>query len=194
MLKFLAGLARSHYISVELGVQTLDDGQLAFLSRGHDGACSIRALERLREFPEIDVCAHLIFGIPGESDRQLRGTARELSYLGVGGVKLHNLHVLRNTPLHRQFEAGTFEPVGLAEYARKVGVFLEHLDPGIAIHRLSAVASRWDQVVAPDWVKEKMGPVQYIRDYLAQVDTWQGKHFPSRRNSPSPAGPEGCNN
>ena len=97
----------------------------------------------------------------------------------VQGVKLHNLHVLKNTPLARMYRQGRFEPVTLDAYARKVGVFLEHLAPEVSVHRLNAVASRWDEVVAPEWVKAKMGPTQYIRDYLEQIDTWQGKNYPS---------------
>ena len=176
VMRFLAEQAGDHFVSVELGVQTLDDGQLRFLSRGHDRACSLAALEKLRAVPEIDVCAHLIFGIPGENDDQLRETARLLSQAGVHGVKLHNLHVLRGTPLEERYRSGEFSPVGLEEYARKVSVFLEHLSPEIAVHRLAAVASRWDEVVAPEWVKGKMGPTQFIRDYLVRKNTWQGKY------------------
>jgi radical SAM superfamily enzyme len=94
-------------------------------------------------------------------------------------VKLHNLHVLRNTPLHRLYEAGGFEPITLPEYARRVAVFLEHLAPEVAVHRLSAVASRWDEVVAPGWVKSKMGPTQFIRDHLERANTWQGRLYGS---------------
>ncbi len=196
MLKLLAEFARSHYLSVELGLQTLDDVQLRFLSRGHDRARSLKALEDLRAFPAIDVCAHLIFGLPGESDDQLRRTAETLSACGVQGVKLHNLHVLKDTPLARLYGAGRFEPVSLAEYARKVAAFLEHLAPGVAVHRLSAVASRWEEVVAPAWVKEKMGPTQFIRDYLERVDSWQGKHYQSGQQLQAlqipPAPPAAC--
>lgn len=177
VLEFFAGVAREHYLSLELGLQTLDDGQLAFLSRGHDSACSLRALERLRAYPEIELCAHLMFGLPGESDAQLRETAHTLSGAGVHGVKLHNLHVLRNTPLERLYAAGRFTPISLDAYARRVAVFLEHLAPGVAVHRLNAVASRWEDVVAPDWVRYKMGPTQFIRDHLERVDTWQGRCY-----------------
>ena len=188
VMRFLAEQAGDHFVSVELGVQTLEDDQLRFLSRGHDRACSLAALEKLRAVPEIDVCVHLIFGIPGETDDQLRETARLLSRAGVHGVKLHNLHVLRGTPLEGRYRAGEFSPVGLEEYARKVGIFLEHLSPEIAVHRLAAVASRWDEVIAPEWVKGKMGPTQFIRDTLVRKDTWQGKyHFPPARSPRFPA-------
>ena len=177
VVDLLAGLAKNHYVSIELGLQTLDDTQLKFLSRGHDRACSLAALEMLGNFPEIDVGVHLMFGLPGENDDQLMETAASLSGYDLRGVKLHNLHVLKNTPLAGMFERGEFTPVELPEYARKVGIFLEHLSPQVAVHRLSAVASRWDELVSPLWTKEKMGATQYILDYLERVDSWQGKHY-----------------
>jgi uncharacterized protein len=177
VLRLLAGLARRTYVAVELGVQTLDDAQLAFLARGHDAARALDALQRLRACPELEVCAHLMFGLPGESDAQLARTAQVLSRLGVHGVKLHNLHVLRGTPLEQRFRAGDFAPIGLDAYAGRVRVFLEHLAPHVVVHRLNAVASRWDDVVAPDWARHKLGPTQAILDHLARSGSWQGKHW-----------------
>lgn len=177
VLRYLQHLARQTYVGLELGVQTLDDAQLAFLRRGHDRACSLRALERLQAIPELEVCAHLMFGLPGESAAQLASTARTLSALGVHGVKLHNLHVLRGTPLERLYNQGAFLPIDLPDYAERVRVFLEHLAPHVVVHRLAAVASRWEQVVAPDWTRHKLASAQFILDHLERYDSWQGKHW-----------------
>jgi uncharacterized protein len=176
MIRRLAAWARRTYVSVELGVQTLDDAQLRWLSRGHDAASTRDALARLRAFPEIEVCAHLMFGLPGETDGQLRDTATELGQLGVHAVKLHNLHVLKGTPLERLWRAGRFEPATLSEYAGKAAIFLEHLPPHVVVHRLSAVASRWDEVAAPGWVRHKLAPAQAILDTLKERNTWQGRY------------------
>ena len=177
MVKLLAEFAGRCYVSVELGVQSLDDGQLRFLSRGHDAACSLAAVNRLRAYPEIDICAHLMFGLPGETVAQLENTAGVLSAAGVHGVKLHNLHVLRNTDLEGRYRCGTFQPISLEVYSTRVCAFLEHLSPDVAVHRLNAVASRWDQLVAPDWAREKMRPTQYILDEMARRDLRQGSRF-----------------
>ena len=177
VLRLLSRMARETYVGLELGVQTLDDAQLAFLSRGHDAACSLRALERLQAFPELEVCVHLMFGLPGETDAQVARTARVLSQLGVHGVKLHNLHVLQGTPLERLHREGRFTPIDLPAYADRVRVFLEHLAPEVVVHRLNAVASRWDEVVAPDWARHKLGPTQAILALLEREDSWQGKRY-----------------
>lgn len=178
MVRLLGTLARDAYVSVELGVQTLDDGQLAWLSRGHTRADAERAIAAVKAQPGLDLCTHLMFGLPGETDAQLAETALTLSGWGVDGVKLHNLHVLRGTPLAELHARGEFEPVDLPDYARKVARFLEHLAPRVAVHRLSAVASRWDELIAPGWARHKMGPTEFIRAELARLDTWQGRCYP----------------
>ena len=174
-LKFFGELASQTYLSIELGIQTFNDEQLSFLRRGHDREASIQALKQLREIQNLNICTHLIFGIPGESDQQLVEAANLLNELSVDGVKLHNLHVLKNTPLAEEYSAGNFSPIELPDYARRVVLFLENLDQRISIHRLSAVAPRWDELIAPEWNKEKMRPAQYIENLLAKRETWQGR-------------------
>ena len=174
-LKFFGELASQTYLSIELGIQTFNDEQLSFLRRGHDSEASIQALKQLREIQNLNICTHLIFGIPGESDQQLVEAANLLNELSVDGVKLHNLHVLKNTPLAEEYNAGNFSPIELPDYARRVVLFLENLDQRISIHRLSAVAPRWDELIAPEWNKEKMRPAQYIENLLAKRETWQGR-------------------
>ena len=85
VLRTMEAFARERYLSVELGVQTLDDAQLKFLSRGHDRACSLAAIRKLKALSAVNVCVHLMFGLPGETDGQLRETAALLSELKVDG-------------------------------------------------------------------------------------------------------------
>jgi|TARA_B100001093_G_scaffold281626_1_gene269062 hypothetical protein len=174
-LKFFGELASQTYLSIELGIQTFDDQQLSFLRRGHDREAAIQALEQLRNIQNLNICAHLILGIPGESDQQLVEAANLLNELSVDGVKLHNLHVLKNTPLAEEYSSGNFSPIELPDYAKRVVLFLENLDQSISIHRLSAVAPRWDELIAPEWTKEKMRPAQYIENLLVTRETWQGR-------------------
>ena len=177
ILSKFAELSKEQYLSVELGVQTFDNHQLNFLSRGHDRATSIEAIQKLKSLQNIDICVHLMFGLPNETDQQIQETALLLSEMEVNGVKLHNIHVLRNTELEKLFHESKFIPIELEEYARRVTIFLECLSPKIAVHRLAAVASRWDQLVAPSWTREKMRTAQFIDDYLEVNQTWQGRNI-----------------
>ena len=165
------------YVMVELGVQSFFDPHLLFLQRGHDAACSLKAIERLHQETGVDIGVHLIFGIPGETDEQIVETARIINNLPISNVKLHNLHVLNNTPLETLYNMGEFQPLELDEYARRVMLFLQYLAPHIAVQRLAAVASRWDELVAPEWTREKLRPSNLIEQQMRMNNAWQGQYF-----------------
>lgn len=166
-----------YYVMVELGLQSFFDHHLDFLQRGHNVQRGYEAIEKLHQHTGVDIGIHLMFGLPGETDQELIETAQIINELPVNNVKLHNLHVLSNTPLALQYQLGKFQPIELDEYIHKVTLFLEYLSPDIAVQRLAAVASRWDELLAPAWTKEKMRPTQAIEDHLQKQDTWQGKSF-----------------
>jgi len=166
--------AQNHYLMVELGVQSFFDDQLEFLQRGHNAETSIKAVQRLHELTAADIGIHLIFGLPNESDERLIATAQQINNLPIDNVKLHNLHVLQNTQLANLYHRGEFEPVELAEYARRVMLFLRHLSPQVAVQRLAAVANRWDELIAPQWTREKMQPLLFIEEQMAQAGIFQG--------------------
>ncbi len=167
------------YISVELGVQSLRDERLEFLKRGHSAQDSIDATKRLAEESGVDVGMHLMFGLPGETDAEVIELAQRVNQLPVQNVKLHNLHVLSNTPLAELYTAGEFEPIELEPYSERVIQFLTHLSPQIAVHRLTAVASRWDELLAPQWSRHRMAPTEFILGQMReqgrrQGDAWDG--------------------
>ena len=174
ILPLLRSTHERSYLMVELGVQSLFDHQLLFLQRGHDAARSIDGIRKLQGEAGVEVGVHLMFGLPRETDEQIVQTARRINALSVSNVKLHNLHVLANTPLETLYRRGEFEPATLEAYADRVVLFLRHLSPNIAVQRLAAVANRWDELVAPDWTREKMRPSQYIEDRLEERDVRQG--------------------
>jgi len=177
ILNIFEEIGKKSFISIELGLQSLNDEQLIFLSRGHDRKCSLRAINKIKKLNNVDLCVHLMFGLPKESDQQIIDTAKILSDLDVDGVKLHNLHVLRNTKLETMYRNDQFTPINLEEYTRKVTLFLENLSPKITVHRLTAVASRWEELISPHWTREKMRPSQHIEDNLKLKNTWQGRVF-----------------
>ncbi|MEZ4873781.1 MAG: TIGR01212 family radical SAM protein [Bdellovibrionales bacterium] len=165
-------------IFVELGVQSFNDAQLSWMKRGHDARKSIWALQRLeKKCPDVNVGIHLMFGLPGESDRQIIETAELINLLPIQNVKLHNLHVLKNTPLEKEFFAKKFTPIDLDEYCHRVGQFLIHLNPNIPVHRLAANSARREELIAPDWTGDKMRTYQYMLDYLKNRDLYQGQKF-----------------
>lgn len=164
------------YVSIELGVQSFDDEQLIWMRRGHTAAAAIKGIERVAA-AGIDVGIHLIFGWPTENKKQIIETAMLCNQLPISNVKLHNLHVLKNTPLEEMYRNGSFQPIELDEYAERVAIFLEYLSPKIAVHRLAALSSRWDELIAPTWTRHKMKSFQAIIDRLNARGAYQGRLF-----------------
>jgi len=177
LLEVLNEYSQKTELFVELGLQSFFDHHLDFLQRGHNVASGLQAIEKLHNRTAVDISIHLMFGLPNETDEEIIQTAKIINDLPISAVKLHNLHVLKNTPLEYMYQQKEFEPVSLEEYSRRVILFLQYLSPRIAIQRLTAVASRWDELVAPEWVKEKRRPSQYIEDQLAANEHWQGELY-----------------
>lgn len=162
------------FVSVELGVQSFYDEHLNFMQRGHTADDSIKAIYKITGNTSVDLGIHLIFGSPNETDEQIIQTAKICNDLPITNIKLHNLHVLKNTELEKWHAAGQFEPISQIDYTNKVKLFLSYLKPHIAVHRLAAFASRWEELVAPKWTANKMGTHQAIIDELRLSKTFQG--------------------
>jgi hypothetical protein len=165
------------FVAVELGVQSFFDDQLEFMRRGHSAQDSIDAIHKIADATDVDLGIHLIFGNPGETDESIVRTAEIVNTLPITNVKLHNLHVLKNTPLEEMYHKGEIQPVERDVYAARVKLFLQHLAPHIALHRLAALAPRWDELVAPAWTADKMGTHQFIIDFLRDNKAHQSQLF-----------------
>lgn len=168
------------FVAVEIGVQSFFDDQLTFMRRGHTGQDSIRALQKISQATSVDLGIHLMFGQPGETDEQVIETARICNDLPITNVKLHNLHVLKETPLQDMFFRGEFSPIEREDYARRVRIFLEHLSPKISVHRLAAFSSRWDELIAPAWTGDKMGTHQAVIDHIRCSESGQSLRYEPR--------------
>ncbi len=165
------------FVAVELGVQSFFDDQLQFLKRGHTRAQSIEALHKISQNTPVDLGIHLMFGLPNETDERIIETAEIINHLPISNVKLHNLHVLKHTPLEQLYLAGEFTPIEKEEYARKVKLFLQHLSPRVAVHRLAALSSRREELVAPAWTGNKMETHQFIVNALRSDGSYQSQYY-----------------
>ncbi|MFQ5736761.1 MAG: TIGR01212 family radical SAM protein [Thermodesulfobacteriota bacterium] len=159
----------------ELGLQTSNDATLARVNRGHTAAEFAHAVERARH-RGIDVCAHMIIGLPGEGADDVIGTAEFLARLGVWGVKFHQMQVIRSTELERQYERGAFVLPGLEDYARFVVECLLRLPPASVIHRLSGdVPDRY--LVAPRWGANKFIIAERVIGLMRERGARQGDMY-----------------
>lgn len=160
VLDCLADCAVRTCFWLEIGMQTSHDHSLRFLNRCHDHAVTIDAVRRAHE-RGLKVCLHLIVGIPGESRDDLMATVHEVNRLGVAGVKLHLLHVMKGTQLEKLYQRGELAILERDQYVGLVCDMLEALDPSITIHRLTGDGGH-DNLVAPLWSLKKFEVLNLI--------------------------------
>lgn len=153
VLDLIESYARRMYVCLELGLQTIHDRSLTWMNRGHGLAEFVDAARRCQGRP-FDVCAHVILGLPGESWDDMLATADVVAALPLHGAKIHNLHVVRDTPLETQYRAGQAPMLEFDDYVRLLADFLERLPPDVVIHRLNGDAPP-KYLVAPKWSPEK---------------------------------------
>ncbi len=172
VLELLATYHRRTYFWLELGLQSTHDTTLARLNRGHNFAAFANAVERCRR-RGLRVCAHVILGLPGETQAEMLATPGILNDLGVDGVKLHLLHVMQGTQLAELHARGEVPLLSRDDYVGLVCDFLERLDPRIIVQRLTGDGGR-DHLVAPLWSLAKFVVLNAIDGELERRGTRQG--------------------
>jgi uncharacterized protein len=179
VLEYLEHLSSQTYLWLEVGMQSMYDQSLLFLNRCHDHRCTVDAIKRAKK-RGIRVCAHIILGVPGETGEQMVAMADELNRLGVDGVKLHLLHVMKGTKLAEIYENGGVKLMGRDDYAGLVCDFLERLHPHILIHRLTGDGGH-DNLIAPLWSLKKFEILNLIDAEMTRQNTRQGiRLFPQK--------------
>ena len=119
---------------------------------------------------------HLIVGIPGETREHMRQTILQMNKLKPAGIKLHLLHILKDTELHRRYVKDPFPLLNQEEYADIIAFLLESLDPDIVIHRLTAEREQ-EIFYAPEWALNKLAVLNSITDKMKKNGSYQGKAF-----------------
>ena len=152
---FLHGLATilsSHQKEclIELGVQSAHDKSLTFLNRNHCFADFLGSVQRLRQFEQFDIGAHIMLGIPGESEKDMLTTIKTVCATGINALKLHHLQVVSNTPLHDMYIREELQLFSIDQYFDLLLKIIPHIPAEVTIHRLWTT-SHPDMLVAPRW-------------------------------------------
>lgn len=172
VLDYLQELSRQTCLWLELGLQSMHDRTLELINRRHDHGCTVDAVRRVKS-RGLRICAHIILGLPGETHDEMLAAAWELNRLGVDGVKLHLLHVMKGTVLAGMYERGEVTVMGRDEYVGLVCDFLELLDPRILIHRLTGDGGH-DNLIAPLWSLKKFEVLNLIDAEMERRGSRQG--------------------
>lgn len=168
----LAEYAEDHHVWLELGLQSMHDRTLDRIHRGHGRDIFVDAVRRTTG-RKIQICTHVIVGLPGETHGDMLETARFLEALPIEGVKIHALLALRGTVLGKQYEDGLITLMSREEYVRTVCDMLEVLPAPMVIQRLTADGYR-DIFLGPQWAVNKMEVLNAIDRELERRGTWQG--------------------
>ena len=172
----LRELAARTRLTVELGLQTANDRTAALINRCHTFEEFLRGYHLL---DGLDVCIHLIEGLPGESRADMLETARAVAALRPFAVKLHLLHVLKDTALADLWESGSYTPMELADYVQIVCDTLELLPPETVVERITGDGPP-DLLLAPLWSRQKFVVMNEIDKELHRRGSYQGKHWQSK--------------
>ncbi|MHC4873872.1 MAG: tRNA modification radical SAM protein MnmL/YtqA, partial [Planctomycetota bacterium] len=148
-LEFLEELNKDYDLWVELGVQTIHNKTLEVINRGHTWEESLSAVEKLKE-RGIKTALHVILGLPCETIDDMMKTAEEIAALNIYGIKIHNLHVIKNTELEKEYEKGKVKVLNEHEYADLLIEFLRRIPAGLPVIRLITDTPEED-LVAPVW-------------------------------------------
>lgn len=174
--EYLAELAQRTALTVELGLQTSNDETARRINRGHSFADFCEGYKRLRAAsPKIGICIHVIFGLPNENRDMMLQTIRQVAKLHPDQVKIHLLHVLKNTALAEEYQQGRYVPLEKEEYVSLVADALELLPEDIVIARLTGDGMA-EELLAPEWSRKKVSVINDIDKLLYARNSWQGKY------------------
>jgi len=161
-------------LTVELGLQTIFDETAELINRGHTYGDFLRGYKALRrEVPKARVAMHLINGLPGEDMDMMLNSAAAVGVIGADEVKIHLLHVLKNTPLADLYKRGKYTPMTREEYIKTVAMQLTVIPSGTVIGRLTGDGAE-SELLAPLWSLKKTALLNDIDKYLFEHKFWQG--------------------
>jgi radical SAM protein (TIGR01212 family) len=183
VIDLLSSYTPGRDVWVELGLQSIHPRTLDYLNRCHTVLDFTDAVRRAAA-AGLQVCAHVILGLPGETPDDMTATARALGALPVAGIKIHLLLVIEGTPLADLWRQGEVTVFPSPEaYAARVVDVLEVLPPEMVIQRLTADGYR-DILLAPPFANRKLVVLNAIEAELTRRGTWQGRlHQPPRRTA-----------
>lgn len=179
ILALLGEMNRIKPVWVELGLQTIHEKTAAYIRRGYPLPCFEAAAASLRA-EGIEVIVHTILGLPGESREDILATMEYLNHRDIQGIKLQLLHVLKGTDLAYDYSAGKFAVYEREEYLDILIDCLEHLDPGIVIHRITGDGPK-ELLIAPLWAGRKREVLNMLHHRMKERESFQGKKYRLRQ-------------
>ena len=172
IIDLLKNLNKIKPVWVELGFQTSKESSVKYIRRGYENSVFANAVKRLND-ADIKVIAHLILGLPDESAEDMENSVKYACDCGIWGIKLQLLHVLKNTDLAKDFEAGKFKVFSKEEYLSVVCRMLTVIPSNVVIHRLTGDGDK-KKLIAPLWSADKKDVINSLAAELKRKNVQQG--------------------
>ena len=172
-LDYLEKLSKRTYLTIELGLQTIHEKTSNLINRCHSLKCFEDMVLELRK-RNINVVVHIINGLPYETKEMMIDTVKYLNNLDIQGIKIHMLHILKNTILDKMYKEKPFHVLSKEEYVDIVCDQLEYLRKEIVITRITG-DPKVDDLVEPNWLVKKFCVLNDIDKELVRRDSYQGK-------------------
>ena len=173
--ELLSELSSRVDVWVELGLQTASDRTADIINRGYHRDTFERAMELLKKYG-IDVCVHLIVGLPGENMEDIKETCRYLQNFKHFGIKIHSIYVMRGTKLAEMYEHALYTPPSMEYYVDAAAYILTHIHPETVVHRLTGDCPA-DMLIAPMWNKNKHALIDCIVSKMMREGLSQGAMY-----------------
>ena len=173
VLKLIESYAKTYLVWIEYGLQSIHDKSLNLINRGHDLLCFKDAVDATLN-RGIKICVHVIIGLPGEKRSHMLETAKTVAKLGIDGIKIHLLYVIKGTKLEKLYRQGSYKCLEQKHYVDLVCDFMERIPGDMVIQRLTGDPHP-EELVAPQWSVKKSQTLSMIKETLEKRDSWQGK-------------------
>ena len=166
-LSYLAELMKTKEIWVEYGIQSVYDKTLERINRGHDSANVEHWIKKSKQ-AGLNVCGHLIFGLPGETQEMMLETAKKAYEWGIDSVKYHPLYVVKRTALANEYARGEFTPISEEAYIDTLVKAILMKPDSVSVQRITAGIDD-DSLLAPQWCRDRNTQVRHINAALKKV-------------------------
>ena len=171
-VRYLAAINHQKDIYIELGLQTIHEKTSHLINRGHSFQEFLDGLNLLRKY-NLDVCVHIINGLPGETKEMMIETAKTVGQLDIQAIKIHMLYVIKNTVLEKMYDAGKFSMLSREEYIDLVVQQLRYIPEHVVIERLTGDGKVSD-LIAPLWSIKKVTIINDIDKKMKADNIYQG--------------------
>jgi len=172
-LDYLEELNKKTFLNIELGLQTINEKTNKLINRGETLEEFDTMVHKLRS-RGINIIVHIINGLPYETKEDMINTIKYVNSLDIQGIKIHMLHVIKNTKLEELYNQEKFHILTREEYVDIVIDQLELLRPEIVINRITGDPKK-EELIEPKWLLKKFCVLNEIDKEMVKRDSYQGK-------------------